>query len=645
MTARRERSPEPTEARGLYRVGWLLFLALVAITPLIIGAFPTQTGPLAPIRTHDPIGLPKAVAILVLAGLSLLAFCLSAIRDEAQTRWHSVMWVVTAFVAWAGVSTIFAKSRSLAVWGSYARNEGLVALLGYAVVAFLAVQYVRSMREIRAVAVVGVVSGCLVSAYAFVQSLGIDVYEWVGELSRVTSTMGNADMLGNYLIFPLALALGLAFTVDAAASGWDRYKWWAAVALIGYALWKTQTRGAWVGAAVMVLAFSLAGWYHNWNASRGRKIAFAGIAIGLLLAVFVAIVLTRPALGGQQSVLDAGIARATNGRSVIWLTAVKAWLARPVTGWGPDAFLHAFESKVGSDWYAITPGTLSSDNAHSIFVQTLVTLGLPGLLLLVWALVRTAVSSFRALPESGPPRLMLAALWSGFVGMVAALSLGVTMPELTVWMWLMLGMLLASTARRVTTTPKGVLVAAGSIGALLAVWAASWLVADVMAGYAMKGQVGADQAATLAAAKRVNPLAQEYRWLHAEALAKLGVEELRGGQPTGAETLARAVDAYAASAAADPEDMLLRIAYAEFLLYVDSLQPGAGFAQKAVVPAEEARQLGPTSALALVSLAKVYAAAGMQAKAVEVARLARSIAPEYSMQTLGELGAETGTTP
>src|SRR5450756_2165384 len=179
-----------SESRGeghgrAYVLGWRCFLAFVALTPLVIGALPPQAGSLALFRAYDPVSLPKVV-LLVLAGLSLGALCVSVVRDESELRWHPVLWVLVALVGWAGVSTLFAASPAVSVWGAYLRNEGLVAIFGYGLVAFLAVQYVSSTGDLRTVAVTAVVAGSLVSAYALLQFLRVDPIEW-SQTWRVSS--------------------------------------------------------------------------------------------------------------------------------------------------------------------------------------------------------------------------------------------------------------------------------------------------------------------------------------------------------------------------------------------------------------------------------------------------------------------------
>jgi Flp pilus assembly protein TadD len=61
--------------------------------------------------------------------------------------------------------------------------------------------------------------------------------------------------------------------------------------------------------------------------------------------------------------------------------------------------------------------------------------------------------------------------------------------------------------------------------------------------------------------------------------------------------------------------------------------------------AEEASRLSPRNPAVLAALARAYDISGRRQEAAAVARLARSVAPEYSMQTLGSLGLESTSTP
>jgi O-antigen ligase len=640
-----------SESRGdghgrAYALGRGSFLAFVALTPLIIGGLPSSAGQLSLYGAYDPVGLPKLVALLVLSGFSLAALCVSVARGESELRWHPVLWILVALLGWAAISTVFSVSPWLSVWGSYEVYEGLVAILGYSLVVFLAMQYVRSKRDLRTVMVTAVVSGLLVSAYALMQYFELDPVSWGGgETSRVISTFGNANMLGAYLVFPLALATGLAISRFRRRASMG---WWLAAALIAVALVVTFTRGAWLAASAALVCIALVGWPGVWSGSRRRKLMFGGIAVAVMAAMVVVVVFARPGLAGSSTTLSSWLASVSNGRTVIWLTGLRGWLAQPFFGWGPGAFVRAFESAVGADWYAIAPVGGTAEDAHNFLVQALVTLGIPGLGLMLWALVKTAIQSFRDLiAVEGQERLLSVALWGALVGLVTALSVGVSQPDVSVWLWLTVGLLLAPTAHRVQAPHRAWLTTAGVVGIAIALWAGSWMAADMVVGRAMKRDAGPAQVSELATAVWLNPLSQDYRELAADALYNKAFAEQRAGSSpqTVEETMRRAVSAYEAAATADRGDMYTRVKLAYLLTLLAPVYPEIDAAPRAVEVAQDAVRLAPTNATTLVALALAYEAAGRLDEADKTARLARSVAPEYAAQNLGSLGLDGASTP
>jgi len=67
-----------------------------------------------------------------------------------------------------------------------------------------------------------------------------------------------------------------------------------------------------------------------------------------------------------------------------------------------------------------------------------------------WVVGQTAIQSFRSLSAThGRGRLLMASVWGGFIGLLFALLFGVTLPEVMVWLWLAIGLLLAPAAHEI----------------------------------------------------------------------------------------------------------------------------------------------------------------------------------------------------
>jgi len=447
-------------------------------------------------------------------------------------------------------------------------------------------------------------------------------------------------MLGTYLLFPFALALGLALSTP---RGWVRLGYWAAAALVASALLATQTLGAWLAAFVILFIIALFNRDRIRNVPRRQQLVFGGL-ITSVVAAAVAIVWTRPEFAWRVATLSSGLTNLSNGRFVIWLTGLRGWLAHPITGWGPDGFGHAFQSAVGADWYALVEGLQTAENAHNFVIQSLVTLGIPGFVLTLGALGYAAIASFRGLQGvKGQARVLLTTLWAALIGMIVALLFGLTVPAVSVWVWLTVGVLVAPISRRTPRPRTGALVAGAALGVALALWAGSWFVADVMVGRAVQMQPGPAQISALEAAVRLDPITPNYRWLVAEAL----VNQALGGQ--GAQpfdtTMLRAIVAFDGAARADRGDAMVRTALANVLVGLAARRPGTDAAQHAVDVALEAVRLAPRNPAALGALARAYDISGRDDEAARTAQLAREIAPEYAAETLGSLGLEGSGSP
>jgi O-antigen ligase len=623
-------------------IAWYAFLALVALTPVVLGVPPLGLGPISSVRMLDTVQLPKLVVLAVLSGVSLIALGVSVLRGESKLRWHPALWPLLAFIVWAGVSTVFSASPGGALLGGYNSDEGLFALVTYAVVAFVAVQEVRSVRALRSVAVVAVASGLIVSAYAALQSFGIDPLVYTGEVDRVFATLGNADMLGNYLLFPLTLAVGLALSTRNARA---KYGWSAAALFVGWALLLSGTRGAWVGAAVIAFGVAILSWNRMRALSTSQRWMLAGGVVAAVVAILAVLVYANP-LSGRGVSLSSGLTTLSNGRTVIWLTGLRGWLVHPVVGWGPDNFGHAFQRAVGADWYAIVAGLQTAGNAHNLYVQTLVTLGLPGLALAVWALVQTAAQTFsHARSAEGPNRGLTVAVWSLLIGLMVALAFGVTDPGVTVWLWLTAGLLLASVAKPLENALRPLPIVGAVLGVLMIAFAATLAVADLNAGWANEQPTGPARIAGFQAALSLNPISPSYRWLYAESIVDEATAAERAGQGADASLLNQGISAYREAAAADRGDPMVRVALSNVLINSARQTGQAAPAAESLQVAIDAQALAPRNPAVLAALAEAYRINGREADAQRAAQLAHQVAPAYAMQTLGTFGTETTTTP
>jgi hypothetical protein len=194
--------------------------------------------------------------------------------------------------------------------------------------------------------------------------------------------------------------------------------------------------------------------------ARARRVAWAGAVAAALLALVVCWFALD--LGDRIDTQYHGFVNGTkihtngdvrsrltdpgnNGRLDHWRVALDAFDREPLHGTGAGTY--------GITWARYRPITLKVEDAHSLYIELLSELGLPGLLFAVVAIVLVLAGFAGGL--GGPERHLYAALFAA--GLAWALHAGIDwdweMPAVTSWFWAFGGMALA--ARAVETARPG----------------------------------------------------------------------------------------------------------------------------------------------------------------------------------------------
>src|SRR6202022_4350717 len=166
--------------------------------------------------------LPNVVDEFVLPKLLLLRVVLVALTILLLLRWFSqgaITWRRTpldlpliAFLGAAALSTVFAINRNLAIFGSYDRWEGLLTIVSYALLFWLAVQTLSGQSDARGLTWSLLASGYCVGAVAILQSgfgvLGGGYFRDPSGVIRADVTLAHPDFAGIFLamLLPVALA-------------------------------------------------------------------------------------------------------------------------------------------------------------------------------------------------------------------------------------------------------------------------------------------------------------------------------------------------------------------------------------------------------------------------------------------------------
>ena len=377
------------------------------------------------IIVFDPAGdsafdLPKSLASRSIewatAALLLLAFVMHGRRILPRTRLHAA---VAGVAVTAGVAGVFAAGPYVALFGERDRYLGLT-WLGDMLILYVALAVaVRGSSDVIPIVAAIAAAAFVALGYALLQLIDLDPFVWATDARvRPFSTFGNPDQFGHFLSVLFGLALGAAVGLTPRLRRGVAAI--AAVTALGIAAF-VATRGTLVGiAGALVSGAAL-------RPTRRAMLGMAALALAIAAGLFASPL-------GQRAVgtFETGV---LPDRITLYGIALRATLARPLFGYGPDNFRAAFVAHRTAESLAdLTAGPQTS--AHDWVLDASSTTGLVGLAALLTLLVigtGELIALAHDRPAVGMPLVLgWAAYWSNGLVDVGSVT--------TAWFpWLALG--------------------------------------------------------------------------------------------------------------------------------------------------------------------------------------------------------------
>ncbi|MDD6484968.1 MAG: O-antigen ligase family protein [Clostridiales bacterium] len=190
--------------------------------------------------------------VCMLTTLSLLVKALT--KENFKWRFGGVGLGLVLLLTLLFVSCVFSFARvgSLTVWAMY-----FVFIVFYLVI----VNTLETKEQIYALIKLFVIAGALVALYGVMQyafgwtttNAWIDETMFEDDTMRVYSTMGNPNVLGEFLLVVMPFAA--VYFLKYKAKTWAKWVYLAMFALMGLCLVLTQSRGCWIGFMVSLAVF------------------------------------------------------------------------------------------------------------------------------------------------------------------------------------------------------------------------------------------------------------------------------------------------------------------------------------------------------------------------------------------------------
>lgn len=350
-----------------------------------------------------PFATSKGFTFQVLMEFVFALYLFVAFKNPAFRPKKTLIFsaLVLYFVALL-FSTLLSVDPYRSFFGNYERMWGYFSLAHFFLFFIVCAGIFKTAQEWKRVIIVALCSGALViagGAYQFVSALS------VGDVApRISSTIGNAAYLAGYLLFVLLFALFFFFR-HRKESGFEKYIYGALALSSVAAILLTATRGALValGSALVWIVFL------SLFVRTKRQVKIGATALLLAVALFAGWLLVYGSLfekptrisqsqyyelknfdapaGKEQQVGFADRLTkfslydpTTQTRLITWRSALSGVKDNPVLGIGPENFALAFNEHFSPDFYTYEKYEIWFDRSHNIFVDTLVTNGIAGLL-------------------------------------------------------------------------------------------------------------------------------------------------------------------------------------------------------------------------------------------------------------------------
>ncbi|HPA25389.1 MAG TPA: O-antigen ligase family protein [bacterium] len=349
-------------------------LYLILITPILI-----SSKYLFPFITTKTIYFRLMVEIALVLYLILLF-----ITNEFKPKMNKLSWSVVIFGGVIFLTGITGMDFYRTFWGTIERGEGFLTI-SHLMIYFLLLTWVFKSKKdwLNYIsALIGV--GLMVDLYAILQKAQVENFFLFGRVinsgGRLTATLGNAAFLGAFTLAQFFLSLLIVLK----RNHWGWKILGASGALINlYVLFQTQTRGAGIALAIVLIIGSL------FFALKIREKKLKFMALGFFILIIASIILiftfknsslvqNNPMLYRLVSISKTDIT--TESRLLAWDTSWKGWQDRFIFGYGWENYNIAFNKYFHAEIFKDAGSQLWFDRAHNTIFDVAVATGLIGLI-------------------------------------------------------------------------------------------------------------------------------------------------------------------------------------------------------------------------------------------------------------------------
>ncbi len=327
-----------------------IYLSL--FTPLIVSQ-----------RSFFPFVTPKTIYFRILIEIAFAFYLILAIFiPRYRPKINSVFVSILVFILILILTSFSGINFERSFWSTYERMTGIFTFFHLLAFFIILTSVFKNRDDWRKFLAVSILAGIFLC-------IGLVSTDQVS--SRGGGTIGNTSFMAAYLLFDVFFALFLF--LEAKISGWRIFSGISLLFLIPVLLTSTA-RGAIIsfglGLFLLFLGYLVF--------SNQKKLQKVGYFLIFFLIVFILILLILQPSFTKNKI--AQTLKEMKPRFVVWETAWKGFLEKPVFGWGPENFNVVFTKFFNPCMFlSECGGEIWFDRAHNIILDTLVANGIIGL--------------------------------------------------------------------------------------------------------------------------------------------------------------------------------------------------------------------------------------------------------------------------
>lgn len=400
---------------------WVLFSGVVAST------FYIST------TSEDPFNTPKFIILILTAGW-LLGHLLYEYYKSGLKRSSidfKFLSIVIFFLLSQTLALAFTHVKFTGLFGDTQRKNGYLTYLSLSIIILYTAKFLKYLDAIKVIQI-AVFSGCALAIYGTIQTLGYDFFKWENPYNSIIGTLGNPNFASALLAIFASFAslsyfiknLGIAIRILALPT----------VLLSLFAIIRSESRQGLV-TFLFVHLFFVSTFYLYKNQKIG--VALTLVSAGTVI-ISIAGMLQRGPLSGilyKESV---------SVRGFYWRAAYEMFRDKPLTGVGLDNYGGAFKAFRELDYPLRYGYTLTSSSAHNTTLQMFATGGLllgVSYLAILFFIFKSSIKLIRSIESE--KKILVILFTSIWIGFQAQSFISIDNIGLTIWGWLIGGVLIA----------------------------------------------------------------------------------------------------------------------------------------------------------------------------------------------------------